>query len=231
MATQLVDPFPEWAWPMAWEWLRASADVALDDFSPRTVEAYVERISRMHPRAFGACKDGRLAGVIVFVRESPCLAQVHVATRRHTFTPTEAAALLRQGCERAFEEPSLRKISAVFLASNRAVAAGARRCGFEMEGRLRGQTVQHGRSADVLVMGLRRGRDGADIVGARTELRNRGQQLDVESDQFGNRDHRGIDHTDVLGRAGRPTGSARSDAAAVTRPGRKLSTVAGPGDE
>ena len=58
---ELVEPFPAWAWPLAWEWYRQSR--LPDDFSPKTPEQFVELSSGRYTRTFGVIKDGLLGFV------------------------------------------------------------------------------------------------------------------------------------------------------------------------
>ena len=73
---ELVEPFPAWAWPLAWEWYRQSR--LPDDFSPKTPEQFVELSSGRYTRTFGVIKDGLLGGVVAFEQASPALAIMHV---------------------------------------------------------------------------------------------------------------------------------------------------------
>jgi hypothetical protein len=42
ISVELIEPFPEMYWPLAWAWLDAARGQVADDFTPKTAGEFVE---------------------------------------------------------------------------------------------------------------------------------------------------------------------------------------------
>ena len=184
-AVEIKDPFPAWAWPMAWGWIEPYRAVALGDAGPQDQAAFVEYQMSNAGRwkTFGVWRDGELGGAVIFEPSGAGIWMIHIALKR-TFwggaTSAAAAAISRM-----FEEAGARKVVGAFVDANRMARGLARRLGAVAEGRLRAQAMAGGAAVDVVVYGLLKGEwhGAVGLIGRRDCSGNRkpaadDQQLD-----------------------------------------------------
>jgi RimJ/RimL family protein N-acetyltransferase len=181
---RITEGFPEWAWPLAWEWANARRSQLADDFFPSSIGEFVESYSVRFggSRTYSLWKNDNLGGVIVLERASPVVFTAHILLSRRLWGVP--ASDLRQAAALLFEaEPQAIRIQAFVPAWNRLAIALAKRIGAKDEGTLRCATLRNGAPADAVLMGFTR----EDLNG--TELRRSGgrdrqqreqQQLDEQ---------------------------------------------------
>lgn len=155
MSIDITEPFPEWAFPLAWGWVEKRLGQIADDFFPRTPGEFVERYFSRYSRTLALWKDGSLSGVIAFEQASPIVVTAHILLSRRLWgSPAEE---LRQAAKLLFEsQPEIIRIQAFIPAWNRLAVAMVRRIGGEVEGVLRACTLRDGKPADAVLMGLTR---------------------------------------------------------------------------
>lgn len=192
------EPFPAWAWPLAWAWLDNARHQALHDFSPKTAEEFVEYSSRAYARTFGIWKDGSLGGAVGIGRDSPCVATVHILLSRRLWG-IPGAEIAKIGALLWESEPELQRIQAFVPAWNRLAIALCRRLGGTVEGTMRAATMRGGKAADAVVIGMTRG-DYVNGIELRGVGRTDQQQLELVSER------EPVEH--VLGRAVERTGAS-----------------------
>jgi RimJ/RimL family protein N-acetyltransferase len=152
---ELREPFPDYAWPLVWAWTEKTRHKLADDFSPQTLEAFVEYSEALAGRArtWGVWSGSKLGGLMVFEPMSPVTGMAHVVFRRDFWGSAITGEAARLFLSAIFEARIL-KVSGFALAHNHAVHAMYRRIGFRQEGLLRSQTLQAGQPVDLTVWGL-----------------------------------------------------------------------------
>ena len=146
---QLIEPFPEWAFPLAYEW---SKPLVGGPQSQSAIVEYLGRCQKQGGRTFAVCATAnQIAGVIVY--EPPTKDGVSTVTALFSsrLPLSDEAAALTEACGRIFQA-GVEKIQAVGLGQE--AAAAARLAGFVEEGVLRKQVVTEGRRTDLVLMGL-----------------------------------------------------------------------------
>jgi len=224
MKIELVFPFPPYLWPVAFSWLAPVRQIVCDDYSPKTIAAYVELAIRDNIEAWGVSSDGRIVGVVTFEPVNPACALIHFL-----FCPgwrgkarTDAAARVVLG--HAFES-GIEKVLGIMPENNRLAIALAVRVGAKVEGLLRNHSVRDGKPLNAVAVGITK----EDFINVRTRFRRIDGRI-IEQHQV----VEPIDeHADILGGAdGSPVnpgptvhGSPAGDAS-----GHDLGTSASGGD-
>jgi RimJ/RimL family protein N-acetyltransferase len=151
------EPFPEYAWPEVWGWMRDIRNRIVDDFGPQTLSEFVTWALRMSERSrtWGVWREGELGGLIVFARESPMMGATHVVFRKSFWGPTTTLTALHAVYRQVFDS-GITKICGVVFKDNHAVRALARRGGGREEGVLTGQTMRGGKPVDMVMLGMTR---------------------------------------------------------------------------
>jgi len=170
---QITEPFPEWAWPLAWSWVEGQRDRVFDDSGPKTDVEFVSRYIDLYQngRTYGIWKDGRIGGVIGFEFNSGTCATAHILVSRRLWGKENSEAF-REAARQMFESlPALLRIQAFVPASNRLAVMLAKRMGGVFEGRLRDVGMMGGEPVDADLIALTR----KDFYG----LQRRGQQPEV----------------------------------------------------
>ena len=174
-------PFPAFAWPLAWQWANARRRQLADDFFPRTMAEFVESYSVRfaNARTYGVWKNDNIGGVVIFERASEVVVTAHILLSRRLWGIP--ASDLRRAATLLFDaEPETIRIQAFVPAWNRLAIALAVRIGAKNEGTLRCATLRNDAPADAVVVGLTR----EDLHG--TELRR--------GDEFGTDQRDGQQH-------------------------------------
>lgn len=179
MIIDIREPFPEFAWPLAWEWLDKARAQALDDFGPSTPDEFVEYSRRAYARTWGIWKDDLLSGAVAIGQDTPAVATVHILLSVRLWgIPRED---LRKVGALLFEsQPRLQRIQAFIPVWNRLAIAMARRMGGIVEGIMRGATVRGGKPHDVVLLGVTREEFGNGTGTRRIDGRD---QLELEQQQ------------------------------------------------
>jgi RimJ/RimL family protein N-acetyltransferase len=165
-----------------------------DDYSPRTMEEYVEiQNRRMHPGLnWGVYRDDDLGGAIWFEPSSPIAGIIHTVFRKDFWGHETTYPALRAAGEAIFNSGT-RKLLAMCFADNHSVRGMAKRFGMQQEAHFHGMTVRGGVPVDMVAFGLtkeeyygNRNRDGAaDLVIGERRSRDRQRAVGEEA----NADH------------------------------------------
>ncbi|MFH1110980.1 MAG: GNAT family protein [Planctomycetota bacterium] len=157
MTAHLVKPFPMYELPRVWLWVQQFRRQISDDFSPKTLDEFVdvemERMARQ--MTWGVYRDDELGGLIVFEPSSPVAGTSHVTFRRSFWKPRTSVPAMREAYAEIFAA-GYRKILSFVFADNNAIRSLAREIGLREEGVLRGQTLRNGRPVDMVALGLLR---------------------------------------------------------------------------
>jgi hypothetical protein len=152
---EIREPFPEYAWPMAWGWADTCRAQIADDFFPPTIDAFVELSLSRYRRTFGLWKDGLLSGAVAVEWASPVVMTAHILLSKRLWGVP--ASDLRAVAQLLFDtEASLIRIQAFVPAWNRLAIALAKRLGGSVEGTLRSATMRSGKPADAVLVAITR---------------------------------------------------------------------------
>ena len=157
MSAHLVKPFPMYELPRVWLWVQQFRRQISDDFSPKTLDEFVDvEMERMNRQmTWGVYRDGELGGLIVFEPSSPVAGTSHITFRRSFWKPKTTVPAIREAYSEIFAA-GYRKILSFVFADNNAIRSLAREIGLKEEGVLRGQTLRNGRPIDMVALGLLR---------------------------------------------------------------------------
>jgi len=176
---RITEGFPQWAWPLAWEWASARRRQLADDFFPSSIDEFVESYSVRFrdARTYGVWKNDNLGGVIICERSSPVVFTAHILLSRRLWG-VQASELQTAATLLFASEPQAIRIQAFVPAWNRLAIALACRIGGTIEGTLRSATLRNGQPADaVLVALIREDLNGTELRGVG---RRDGQQLEQQ---------------------------------------------------
>lgn len=151
----IQEPFPDYAWPLAFEWAESRRIQLADDFFPATIDAFVESSLSKYSRTFGLWKNEILSGAVAVEWASPVVMTAHIVLSKRLWgVPAEE---LRQVTALLFDtEASLIRIQAFVPAWNRLAIALALRLGGRVEGTLRSATMRGGKPADAVLVAITR---------------------------------------------------------------------------
>lgn len=152
----LTSPAPPAWMPLLWGWIQECPDANLDDYGPKSLEAFCQEMQRRAAieRTWAVSLYDRPAGVIAYLpcREyvgmfhGICFAQNVCGTGlAHEAVERVLAQLWREGVE---------KVSAAFFADNERVFRFLVKLGAEYEGVLKAQTRRGGQPVDTVLMAL-----------------------------------------------------------------------------
>jgi RimJ/RimL family protein N-acetyltransferase len=154
-----------------------------DDFSPRTMEEYVEiQNRRMHPGLnWGVYRDDDLGGAIWFEPSGPVAGIIHTVFRKDFWGHETTYPALQKAVADIFGA-GMQKMLAMCFADNYSVRGMAKKFGMQQEAHFHGMTIRGGKPVDMVVFGMtreefygNRNRDGAADLG--TVERRRGRRL------------------------------------------------------
>jgi len=177
MKIEVISPFPPQALPRVWRWMETFRDRVSDDFSPKTLEEFVEAMltAWQNQKAWAVYGDGELGGLITFQRLSPWLGTAHCV-----FKPDfQGKGIAPRACRIAIAEmfaEGVGKLAFYPLAGNLAIGSLLVALGAKREGCLREHTVCQGKPANINVYGLSKG-------GFEYACRNSGSDADCERDR------------------------------------------------
>jgi hypothetical protein len=151
-----------------------------DDFSPATLEEYVEtQTRRMHPGLnWGVYRGSDLGGAIWFEPGSPVGGIIHTVFRRDFWGHDTTYPALYAAVDQIFAAGN-QKMLAMCFADNHSVRGMAKRFGMAQEGLLRSMTMRGGKPVDMVIYGLTKeewygNRNGNGNVDQRLVERGRG---------------------------------------------------------
>lgn len=155
MDVRIESPFPEYAWPRVWTWMNQFRSRVADDFSPQTMEEYVETQSnRMHTGLnWGVYRGGDLGGAIWFEPGNPVNGIIHTVFRKDFWGRETTYPALNEAIEKIFEAGMI-KVQAMFFADNHSVRGMAKQLNMRPEGLLRSTTIRNGTPVDMAIFGL-----------------------------------------------------------------------------
>ena len=148
-------PFPLFALPRLWTWVQRVRRHVCDDFSPTTIEQFVEQWQgdmARGGRTWAVYKGKDLVGLISAEQLSPVVATVHLLFHKSGWGHDTTVPALQEVFRDVFERAQ--KITALVFADNANVIGLARKVGAEKEGVLRAHTLREGRPADMVALGL-----------------------------------------------------------------------------
>jgi RimJ/RimL family protein N-acetyltransferase len=156
-AIELVTPFPAYALPVAWEWVRPVLPQLADDFALRSTDALVqhaERIDANGGKTWGVLRKGVLCGWLSFepVNEVSGVGHCFFAPWALGRKTTDAA--IKLCLEAIFFEHGYARVSCPVLATNWRIRALLRRVGIPEEGILKHFTQCGGRLTDLVMAGI-----------------------------------------------------------------------------
>jgi RimJ/RimL family protein N-acetyltransferase len=157
MTAHLVKPFPMYELPRVWLWVQQFRSRVADDFSPKTLDEFVEvEMARMtRQMTWGVYRGGELGGLIAFEPSSPVVGTAHVTFRRSFWGHKTSVPAMREAYAQVFAE-GYRKILSFVFSDNNAIRSLAKELGLKEEGVLREQTLRNGRPVDMVALGLLR---------------------------------------------------------------------------
>ncbi len=134
MSLEILEPFPERAWPRVWVWAQPFRRQVLDDFGPQTLEEYVEQQleAEQSPnrRSYGISFEGELGGLVTIdlrVPNDPTGCS-HILLKRSFFGPKIAEPGVREIYRRVFES-GVKLIRSEVFSDNNAIRSFAKRLG------------------------------------------------------------------------------------------------------
>src|SRR4051812_28757179 len=98
MSLSLVSPFPAYAWPSVWEWIRPFKERVSDDFGPQTLDDFVEfSVERArNAKTWAVFRDGEMGGLISIEHMTPVVVSSHVVFKRSFWGEGTVSAAMRQ---------------------------------------------------------------------------------------------------------------------------------------
>ena len=152
---ELVTPFPSYALPLAWEWVRPALRQMADDFALQNIEALITAAETMEARGgktWGVLRNGRLCGWLGFepVNRISGIGHCFFANWAWGKETTDTAVKL---CLAQIFEMGYERVSCPVLAMNRSIRSLMRRVGIREEGTLRSFTMCGGEITDLVMAG------------------------------------------------------------------------------
>lgn len=155
---RLVTPFPPQRWPRVWVWIEEFRNRVMDDFSPQTLEEFVQQRMGANPyeATFGVERGGELGGLITVCPLNPYLANAHCLFKKSFWGSDVTLAACRQVFSEMFENTSIQKITSIAFADNHQILALVRKLGGNKEGHLYRNTQRDGKPADQMVLAIQK---------------------------------------------------------------------------
>lgn len=182
MEVSVRSPFPFEALPRVWTWIQRFRHRVADDFSPHTLDDFVDlQASKWEQqRSWAIYGDGELGGLITFERLNG-----HAGTAHLLLKPDfQGRGLAMPALRLAFAEMyalGVERLMFYVLQGNWAVGSLIVNLGGRREGCLRSHTLQKGKPIDVWIYGLMK----AEFEGKQHELSVRKHQ---DNQQLNNAD-------------------------------------------
>ena len=148
-----IREFPDSALPQLWAWCEAFRNQVADDYSPKTIDKFVEyELERTRAKVlkFGVYRDGELGGCIWVEQLSDLIAEAHCVFKRDFFGQATTLPALKLMAEMIFET-GIKKIKMRTFRDNSAIKSLLLNAGAHQEGILRQETVRNGKLIDILL--------------------------------------------------------------------------------
>lgn len=155
MNVRVESPFPPQSLPRVWGWIAGFKHKVADDFSPSSLNAFVELMASRWKteKTWAIYADDELGGLVTFERLSPWLGTAHLLLKPDFQGKGVAVKALQHAFAEMFALGIGRLIFYV-ISGNLAVGSLIVNLGGKREGCLRGHTLQDGKPTDVWVYGL-----------------------------------------------------------------------------
>lgn len=152
---RLESPFPEYALPRVWNWIQDFRDRVADDYSPKTMAEFMAHWEERSPlrRTWAVWRNEDLGGIVIFEPWQPGVGTSHAIFKRSFWGRATTRRALELVYREIFES-GIRKVCNFPFRKNNAIIALGKSLGMRTEGVLRGQTLQHGQPADLVVLSL-----------------------------------------------------------------------------
>jgi RimJ/RimL family protein N-acetyltransferase len=156
-AVRVETPFPLWAVPRVWTWMRAVWPKVADDFGPADFDAFLEKWAAGEEieERWAVYRGEDLGGLITVQRLTPYLATTHIVFSKAFLGYSTTLEAMRQVYQQTFDS-GVGKLCVQVFADNSNLIALAKRTGAVVEGRLRAHTLQGGEPRDMVILGLLR---------------------------------------------------------------------------
>jgi RimJ/RimL family protein N-acetyltransferase len=139
-----------------WEWVKSFRTRVCDDYSPATVEAYVQQ-AIAHPgneRTWAVWRDGELGGLISFQSWNPIAGITHCLFKRSFWGPDTTHTALRLAYDEVFAS-GVQTVNAFVFEDNHPIRALAKRLGArELRDPIQKFTMRGGEPVNAVVIQL-----------------------------------------------------------------------------
>jgi RimJ/RimL family protein N-acetyltransferase len=155
---RVESPFPAYAIPRMWDWMRAfGAWRVTDDYGPQDREGFIQHWEQLLDtegvETFGVYRDAELGGAVYVQTVTPHLATAHVLFKKTFFGFDTTVPAARQVFDQVFRT-GVGRIESYAFEDNSWILGMARKLGAVKEGTLRQRTLRKGRLIDLHVLGL-----------------------------------------------------------------------------
>jgi len=152
-----LHPWDDADWPAAWVWFKPFWDRVANDFSPKTLEDFMEMKRAESPItiARGVYRDRELGGVLSAIHLDPSLCQVHVFLKREFWGAETVIPAVCQG-QQLLWSLGYKKLWCLAYADNHRVIGLLDRIGARYEGTLFKHTQRCGEMVDMVSYGIYR---------------------------------------------------------------------------
>lgn len=152
---QVLSPFPPHSLPRVWGWIQSFRDRVMDDYSPRTLEQFVEKslADAGALTTWAVYRDGELGGMVSFQRWSDVLGTCHCLFKREMWGRKVTLPALEQILEQVFAT-GVSKIALCVFSDNQAIKALIKDLGGVTEGHYRKHTMRGGKLVDMTALAL-----------------------------------------------------------------------------
>lgn len=149
-------PFPQYAWPMVWGWIERFRSSVLDDYSPQTLEGFVEQqiAADANGRVSWSISIGaELGGVATFEPANPVFGYAHILFKKEFWGRSITLPAARHVARKVFNA-GFQKIAMTPFDDNNAVANLIVDLGGVREGHLRYHTMRNGKAIGLFLYRL-----------------------------------------------------------------------------
>jgi RimJ/RimL family protein N-acetyltransferase len=152
---EVVSPFPLQSLPRVWRWIQSFRDRVSDDYSPQTLDAFVEKALADAGRlqTWAVYRDGELGGMVSFERWTDVLGTCHCLFKREMWGRKTTLPALQQIAGEIFAGGTT-KIAMCVFSDNRAIKALIKDLGGVTEGQYRKHTMRGGQLVDMTALAL-----------------------------------------------------------------------------
>lgn len=155
MNIEVRSPFPIESLPRVWGWIERFRNRVVDDFSPATLNAFVEKSieDAKQMTTWAVYRDGELGGMVSFQQWTPVLGTCHCLFKREMWGRKTTLPALQQIATEIFAT-GISKISMCVFSDNKAIIALVKDLGGVTEGRYRNHTMRGGKLVDMTAIAL-----------------------------------------------------------------------------